>query len=67
MKSSPENNFFSAHPLLNVNGKLLDLNQPRVMGILNVTPDSFFDGGQYLSTDAVLIQVEKMLQDRCMH
>lgn len=63
MKSSPENNFFSAHPLLNVNGKLLDLNPPRVMGILNVTPDSFFDGGQYLSTDAVLIQVEKMLQD----
>lgn len=59
----PENNFFSVQPLLNVNGKLLDLNQPRVMGILNVTPDSFFDGGQYLSTDAVLIQVEKMLQD----
>lgn len=59
----PENNFFSAQPLLSVNGKLLDLNQPRIMGILNVTPDSFFDGGQYLSTDAVLIQVEKMLQD----
>lgn len=59
----PENNFFSTQPLLSVNGKLLDLNQPRIMGILNVTPDSFFDGGQYLSTDAVLIQVEKMLQN----
>lgn len=63
MKSMPENNFFSTQPLLNVKGKLLDMSQPRVMGVLNVTPDSFFDGGQYLSTDAVLLQVEKMLQD----
>lgn len=62
MKSTPENNFFSNQPFLNVKGKLLDLSQPRVMGILNVTPDSFFDGGQYLSTDAVLVQVERMLQ-----
>lgn len=61
MKSAPETNFFSANTLLNVRGNLLDLSQPRIMGILNVTPDSFFDGGQYLSTDAVVAQAEKML------
>ena len=30
-------------------GKLLDLSQPKVMGILNITPDSFSDGGDFLS------------------
>lgn len=48
---------------LNCNGKLLDLEQPVVMGILNVTPDSFFDGGRYAGKSAVLQQVEKMLAD----
>lgn len=41
----------------------LDLNQPVVMGILNVTPDSFSDGGQYTRLDAALYQAEQMLQD----
>lgn len=41
----------------------LDLSVPRVMGILNVTPDSFSDGGQYNSVDQALYQAEKMLQD----
>lgn len=51
------------HPqrTLNCNGKLLDLEQPVVMGILNVTPDSFFDGGHYVGESAVLQQVESML------
>ena len=31
---------------INCKGKLIDLSSPKVMGILNVTPDSFFDGGQ---------------------
>ncbi|MEI6412359.1 MAG: dihydropteroate synthase [Bacteroidota bacterium] len=48
---------------LNCRGRLLDLSTPIVMGILNVTPDSFFDGGQYNTSEAVLRQAEKMLED----
>ena len=44
-------------------GKILDLSVPRVMGILNVTPDSFFDGGRYARIDAALKQAEHMLQE----
>ncbi len=40
----------------------LDLSQPRVMGILNVTPDSFSDGGKYTHLDKALFQAEKMYQ-----
>lgn len=48
---------------INCNGNLIDLNTPKVMGILNVTPDSFYDGGKYNSDKAILLQTEKMLQD----
>ena len=41
----------------------LDLRQPVVMGILNVTPDSFSDGGRYHQLDAALYQAEQMLND----
>lgn len=46
---------------INCNGKLISLDQPKVMGILNVTPDSFFDGGKYKDESSILQQVEKML------
>lgn len=46
---------------INCNGKLISLEQPKVMGILNVTPDSFFDGGKYKDESSILHQVEKML------
>lgn len=48
---------------INCKGNLIDLTQPKVMGILNVTPDSFFDGGQHSHADAVLSQVDKMLRE----
>ncbi len=48
---------------INCNGQLLDLSTPQVMGILNVTPDSFFDGGRYQNEKNTLSQVEKMLKD----
>lgn len=48
---------------INCNGKLLSLEQPKVMGILNVTPDSFFDGGKYKDEKSILNQVEKMLNE----
>ena len=46
---------------LRCGSRLLDLSRPKVMGILNVTPDSFFDGGRYTDLDHLLQQAEKML------
>jgi dihydropteroate synthase len=66
MKSSFENNFFSTNKTLNLNGRLVDLRTPRIMGILNVTPDSFYDGNRYTSEADILKQVEKMLSDGAM-
>jgi dihydropteroate synthase len=48
---------------INCKGSLIDLSQPKVMGILNVTPNSFYDGGKYADEKAVLQQAEKMLTD----
>ena len=48
---------------INCKGNLVDLNTPKVMGILNVTPDSFYDGGRYKNEDEIKTQVEKMLQE----
>tara|TARA_B100000809_G_scaffold266760_2_gene331295 strand:+ start:30283 stop:31107 length:825 start_codon:yes stop_codon:yes gene_type:complete len=48
---------------LNCKGKLIDLSTPKVMGILNITPDSFFDGGKYKDSKSVLVQVKKMLTE----
>lgn len=48
---------------LNCNGNCIDLSMPKVMGILNVTPDSFFDGGLYKNEKSILTQVEKMLHE----
>ena len=42
---------------------LIDLTAPKVMGIVNVTPDSFSDGGQHASTRAALAHCEKLLRD----
>jgi dihydropteroate synthase len=46
---------------INCKGKLIDLSTPKVMGILNVTPNSFFDGGKYKNEDEIISQVDKML------
>jgi len=48
---------------INCKGTLLDLNSPKVMGILNITPDSFYDGGMYKDEISILNQTEKMLAD----
>ncbi|MDB2705264.1 dihydropteroate synthase [Pseudomonadota bacterium] len=44
-------------------GKPLDLTHPQVMGILNVTPDSFSDGGKFLVQDSALAQAKQMVED----
>lgn len=46
---------------INCKGNLIDLSSPKVMGILNITPDSFFDGGKFKNERDILQQVEKML------
>ena len=46
---------------INCKGELVDLKRPKVMGILNLTPDSFFDGGKYKDETSILHQVEYML------
>ena len=48
---------------LNCNGTLVDLSKPKVLGVLNLTPDSFFDGGHYNQMDTAVSQCEKMLHD----
>ena len=48
---------------ININGTLLDLSTPKIMGILNITPDSFYDGGVFNSDKKILNQVEKMISE----
>jgi len=48
---------------INCKGQLIDLAVPKVMGILNVTPNSFFDGGAYKNNTEILSRVEKMLTE----
>ena len=48
---------------INCKGQLIDLSKPKVMGILNVTPNSFFDGGKYKNADEIVAQVQKMLSE----
>ena len=49
--------------LINCKGQLIDLSIPKVMGILNVTPNSFFDGGKYKNEEEIIAQVDKMLSE----
>lgn len=48
---------------INCNGRLVDLCTPKIMGILNLTPDSFSDGGKFNNEKDALCQVEKMLSE----
>ncbi|MDH7460917.1 dihydropteroate synthase [Chitinophagaceae bacterium 26-R-25] len=46
---------------LNCKGRILEINKPLVMGIINITPDSFFTGSRQQQLDGILRQAEKML------
>ncbi|MDW8273579.1 MAG: dihydropteroate synthase [Chitinophagales bacterium] len=48
---------------INCRGRLLDLSRPVVMGILNVTPDSFYDGGKYTEPKAIVARAETLLSE----
>ena len=48
---------------INCKGQLIDLTVPKVMGILNITPDSFYDGGKHQSESTILNHVKQMLDE----
>jgi dihydropteroate synthase len=48
---------------LNCNGRLVDLTTPKIMGILNLTPDSFSDGGKFNNEKSALLHAEKLLKE----
>ena len=54
---------FKKKTTVNCNGRLLDLSSPLVMGILNITPDSFFDGGKNNNEEAWIKQTKRMLSE----
>ena len=51
------------HHSINCNGNLIDLSSPKIMGILNLTPDSFSDGGKFNDEKSALLQAEKMIKE----
>jgi len=55
--------FFSKNRSLNCGGKLVDLSIPKVMGILNITPDSFYDGGRYDTEEKILKKITEMISE----
>jgi dihydropteroate synthase len=54
---------FSVKLTINCNGRLMDFNQPRIMGILNQTPDSFYDGGKYRTENEITSRIQTLLSE----
>lgn len=61
--TSSASKFFKRKNSITLNGQLINLTNPIVMGILNVSPDSFFDGGKYTSEDAILHRAEQIIKE----
>jgi len=61
MKSILKTTDLSIKKSFNLNGKLFSFDKSLIMGIINMTPDSFFDGGKYNSCEKALIKIENML------
>lgn len=57
--NSNQSKFYS----INCNGRLIDLSKPKLMGILNLTPDSFSDGGKFNNEKSALLQAENLLKN----
>jgi dihydropteroate synthase len=58
-----KNTFFRKKHMVRIKGGYLDLTTPKVIGILNVTPDSFYDGGKYNDEDRIIEHVGQMLSE----
>jgi len=54
---------FSHKKTLHLKGNLMDLSYPKVMGIINATPDSFYDGGRHVNENKAIASVKRMLED----
>ncbi|OFX82333.1 MAG: dihydropteroate synthase [Bacteroidetes bacterium GWF2_33_16] len=61
----PKNTFFSRKLTIKCRGEIIDLSEPKVMGILNLTPDSFYDGGKYSTPELIFEKVSKMVAEGC--
>ena len=60
---SAKDNFFYPRHSLNINGKLMDLSRPKIMGIINLTPDSFHGASRQTSTEGALTEAQKMVAE----
>jgi len=58
-----QDNFFNPKQTINCRGKIINLSSPVVMGIINLTPDSFYDGDKYKSNWDIIKQAEKLLHE----
>jgi dihydropteroate synthase len=58
-----KNTVFQQKLTLNVRGSILDLSKPKIMGIINLTPDSFYDGGRNNSLENALKKTEEFLAE----
>jgi dihydropteroate synthase len=58
-----KNTFFQSKRTLNCRGKIINLSTPVVMGIMNLTPDSFYDGGRYKNDLDIIKHADRMLQE----
>ncbi len=63
MKSILNIDDFSIKKTLNIKGNLIDLSNPIIMGIVNLTPDSFYDGDLFNDKKKALLKVEKMIDE----
>ena len=52
---------FSTSQTIRLNGQLIDFSAPKIMGILNITPDSFYEGSRFASVELALEQASSMI------
>ncbi len=55
--------YFSKKPSMNIKGKLFDLTEPCVMGIINITPDSFYKGSRFVDEEHILMRSAQILSE----
>ncbi|MEA3318014.1 MAG: dihydropteroate synthase, partial [Bacteroidota bacterium] len=59
----PKDTVFSKKNTINCHGQIINLATPKVMGILNITPDSFYDGGKHNNTEQIIKRIDKHIND----
>lgn len=59
----PKDTFFSRKQTINCGGELIDFSEPKVMAIINVTPDSFYDGGKHASLNKLKVHIKQSIDE----